>query len=107
MNKLTIALIYINEVTFVDDNDISYLSFVDISHPSSIESSSTPDEALAAQGKIRFATCEQSVTIPVSFLVHLLKADYNESKESTSCTDAINNWLLLELLNAVRGHTLL
>lgn len=59
------------------------------------------------QGKIGFRTCFQGVLIPTSYIIQLARASYSGAKEPHCFQDAFDNWLLLEVLNAIGQHTVI
>lgn len=61
---------------------------------------------MLAEGKICFRTCFHQARIPISHLDTLTQASYSLDKEPHSVRDAIDHWLLCELLVAIGGHTI-
>lgn len=54
-------------------------------------------ESLAAEGKIKFATCAKSVYVPASYLLALLRKEYDTSREPANLQAALLYWLLSEI----------
>lgn len=64
--------------------------------------------AMAAEGKICYATCSQTASIPMSYVLKLAMANYPDaSGEPKTFVEAVHHWLLCEVLNAVDAHTIL
>jgi hypothetical protein len=61
---------------------------------------------MAHNGKIGFRTCTQTVLIPTSYIIRLASTLYSASTEPHSFSDAIDHWLLCEILNAIGNHTI-
>jgi hypothetical protein len=82
-------------VKFVDDNEPSY---------GPIDSR----QAMIREGKINFKTCFSKVLIPASYFVRLALAQQSSSDASgpSSFRDAVDHWLLCEVLNAIGNHTM-
>ena len=60
---------------------------------------------MASKGKFSYATCFQSVYIPISYVLRLAKATYPDpSGEPESFVEAVQHWILCEILNAIGAH---
>lgn len=81
----------------MDDGDTQYWPM----------NSAAEARALARQGKIRYSTCARVAAIPISYLLSLLEADYNEGEEPGNWKNAVHHWILSEICTAVGGHSIL
>lgn len=62
---------------------------------------------MASEGKILYASCFQTVWIPISYVLKLVEARYPDpSGEPRTFIEAVHHWLLCEVLNAVGSHTI-
>jgi hypothetical protein len=57
------------------------------------------------QGKFSFRTCFRQAFIPASYLLNLTRQSYSGDSEPKTLQDAVNHWLLIEILGAIGGHT--
>jgi hypothetical protein len=63
---------------------------------------------MLAHGKISFRTCLRQVRFPASYFAILSGLNYGTlHPELTSLDKAIEHWILVELLNAIGGHSIL
>ena len=63
---------------------------------------------MISQGKIAFKTCTHMVYIPASYLRSLSLMDYGEEVgDHKSLEDAVDYWLLTEILNTIGQHSIL
>lgn len=60
-------------------------------------------ETMAAQGKFSIRTCFRQVLIPYGYLLGLVQS----SDSHATAQVRIYNWFLLEVLNAIGGHSML
>jgi hypothetical protein len=87
------------EVTFVGPDDLGY------------EPSTELRGVMMRQGKISFRTCFRSARIPLSHLVDLCSRSYpakdkgGSNIEPFTMQQAIDDWLLVEILNGIGDHT--
>jgi hypothetical protein len=56
-------------------------------------------------GKVSFKTCYHTAHIPASYIIQLAAMDYSNDTEPGSFRDAVHDWLLCEILNAIGNHT--
>lgn len=59
----------------------------------------------AAKGICAFKTCLKEMYIPASYLLKLLRAQYNPQSEPANATVAIHDWLLRQIWESVGGYT--
>ena len=66
-------------------------------------------QALIKEGTICFKTCMRLAKIPISYLRSLAAATYPSSNDVELLTfyHAFDHWLLIQLLNAIGGHTII
>lgn len=83
------------KITFIDDGDPAY-------------GTRGSREAMIREGKINFKTCYSKVLIPASYFVRLAFAQRSACNVSgpTNFCDAVDSWLLCEVLNAIGNHTM-
>jgi hypothetical protein len=78
------------QICFVDNNDSEYAS-------------SDMRAGMIESGKINFRTCFSKTLIPATFIIGI--ASHFSSSGSTDFQNAIDHWLLCEVLNAIGNHT--
>lgn len=81
------------QVYFVHDDDVQYA-------PARYRA------GMMAEGKICFRTCFSQARIPMSYIQRLMGASHSPDREPHSAHDAIEHWLLYELLSAIGSHTI-
>ncbi|KAJ4467376.1 hypothetical protein C8J55DRAFT_565241 [Lentinula edodes] len=86
------------EVYLVEDDDDQY-------GPGEGHSASLQQYLL--HGTCSFRTCLREMRIPASYLIQLLKADYSPRSEPATAYQAIHNWLLLQILEAIGDYTII
>lgn len=69
--------------------------------------SSSISEAMMGQGKICFKTCLKQVRIPVPFLVSLSASHPVCGPDAVTFQAAFDDWMLVETLNSIGGHSIL
>lgn len=62
---------------------------------------------MLSEGKISFKTCPRQVRIPASYLARLSEVSYSTDSEPKSLEEAIDHWLLCEILNGIGQHSIL
>jgi hypothetical protein len=80
-------------VKFVDDNDHAY-------------GTADSRQAMICEGKINFKTCFSKALIPASYFVRLAQQSFSGTLGTSTFRDAVANWLLCEILNAIGNHTM-
>lgn len=80
------------QVAFVPDDDPTYRSVC---------------QAMITEGKLAFRTCFRQAFIPVSYLSYLNCQAYNSDLEPKTVKDAVDHWLLTEIMGAIGSHTIL
>ncbi|KAJ3926509.1 MAG: hypothetical protein NXY57DRAFT_966457 [Lentinula lateritia] len=71
------------------------------------EEHSTSLQWYLLHGTCSFRTCLRKMHIPASYLIKLLKADYSPHSEPATAYQAIHNWLLLQILEAIGDYTII
>ncbi|KAJ4484333.1 hypothetical protein C8J55DRAFT_488254 [Lentinula edodes] len=87
------------EVYLVEDDDAQY-------GPGEEHSASLRQEYLR-HGTCSFRTCLREMRIPASYLIRLLNANYSPQSEPATAYQAIHNWLLLQILEAIGDYTII
>lgn len=61
---------------------------------------------MAARGVISFRTCYGGIRYPASYVIKLAAQSYNPGEEPSSFQNAFDHWFLIQLLNAIGGHSM-
>jgi hypothetical protein len=97
----------VHKLLATDDKDVAgscrmQVSFVDDDNP--LYAAQNLRAAMIAEGKVSLKTCFCKVLIPASHIVRLaLRA--SPHVDVSVFRNAVNHWLLCELLNAIGNHT--
>ena len=62
---------------------------------------------LASQGTLSYRTCVRCVLIPASYILTLVNNDYDLQTEPRTFPNAVDHWLLVQILSVIGFHTTL
>jgi hypothetical protein len=62
--------------------------------------------AMIREGKINFKTCFSKALIPASYFIYLARQSSSDTSGPSTFRDAVDHWLLCEILNAIGNHTM-
>ena len=60
---------------------------------------------LASQGTLSYCTCFHCILIPASYILTLVNNEYNLQTELPTFSNAVDHWLLVQILSVIGFHT--